>query len=854
MACARSAGSAGAAVPLVATGGHAVVLAQNRAGLQVRVTLLDAHLASGKSVATFPATVEVFNKRQKAGDLTLSQPSEWVSLETVLKDRKDQVLARLYIPGPDMDRLQARIDVADGDPGAGGRLLKTLTDSVQGNTLAFLVPGPAYPDADRAAAVELLSEHAKKYLAAARAVGLKPEERPKQFVISCTQFMGGQGHLGQLKTSAEALSLLGINTSVPYFWDNLPPAQVDGVLDSFGMRRRASAVYNPPSFFDFDQEKMSRGNLDKWAARLAAKTARDNGAKPADVVLFKLSDEPGWFFPNQLKELRDNRSGMEVFRAYLKEQGLTPSDLGGSGWEDVLPITASAATDLPSRRLFYWTMRFFSASASRGHRQAREALERSFQPGVSAPVNFNNWLSRWYIPSPNKKYGNNPVSGPDSGYGSFDWMESGRESAHTLWTEDWFGDYGAQHWSLYGDALRSAAMLGTQDFGGYVVGRRIGDFPDGAKYKILALIGHGAKTVDLYSWGPYFFSPGNTWSERFEIYRPIADALRLVGRGERLLYPGRPQRGSVALFLPSGSSLWDTDSRLPYYYYELWSLHHALMHAGYTVDFVDETDLEGDALAKRGYSTLYLTGPNVSVKAQQAVRDWVKGGGTLMVTPGAAVADQYNTPSNSLDAVIGLRSRTAVRDPAPNTSEYRRAPVTDRLTISDSAFGTGSVDLKGPVTTLQPEDAKVAAKLKGGGAGITVNAYGRGRTVATAFFPGWQYWLSPDYADTTRLPHGWSDPLRTVAVAPVRLANTPRTAFASREGVEVCRLQSAKGIALVLLNWTGDPLSSITVTVPKAGRFTRVTSVERGTVSADTSGETVKVTLPLKSVDVLMLE
>jgi hypothetical protein len=58
----------------------------------------------------------------------------------------------------------------------------------------------------------------------------------------------------------------------------------------------------------------------------------------------------------------------------------------------------------------------------------------------------------------------------------------------------------------------------------------------------------------------------------------------------------------------------------------------------------------------------------------------------------------------------------------------------------------------------------------------------------------------------------------------------------------------------VLLNWTGDPLSSITVTVPKAGRFTRVTSVERGTVSADTSGETVKVTLPLKSVDVLMLE
>src|SRR5215469_4958840 len=100
------------------------------------------------------------------------------------------------------------------------------------------------------------------------------------------------------------------------------------------------------------------------------------------------------------------------------------------------------------------------------------------------------------------------------------------------------------------------------EFGGYIAARYLAGFrylgghPAGASYRILALIGHGAKTVCLYNYGPYLIG-GDAWSEYQTVYQPIADALRLVGRAEKVLYPGRPRRGSVAIYLPGISNLWD---------------------------------------------------------------------------------------------------------------------------------------------------------------------------------------------------------------------------------------------------------------------------------------------------------
>ena len=178
-------------------------------------------------------------------------------------------------------------------------------------------------------------------------------------------------------------------------------------------------------------------------------------------------------------------------------------------------------------------------------------------------------LFRSYIPSPGAKLANNSNAGPDAGMGMPDWFDLGRKRAVScIWTEDWFGDADAQLWSLYGDLLRCAAREGlpsnrkTSDdhrlangkprtvppveYGGYPVGQSTGAMVDGMKMKIASLLGHGAKAIDPYIFGPHLaFADG--WSEKEGTYRNLADAMRLVGRSERLVAPGRPDRKSTRL-------------------------------------------------------------------------------------------------------------------------------------------------------------------------------------------------------------------------------------------------------------------------------------------------------------------
>jgi hypothetical protein len=76
----------------------------------------------------------------------------------------------------------------------------------------------------------------------------------------------------------------------------------------------------------------------------------------------------------------------------------------------------------------------------------------------------------------------------------------------------------------------------------------------------------------------------------------------------------------------------------------------------------------------------------------------------------------------------------------------------------------------------------------------------------------------------------------------------------NREGVEACRLESDKGIAVVLLNWTDEPIDDLTVEVPGVKAFRKVTSIEQGEVRGAVAEGTMRLALPLKHVDILLIE
>ncbi len=864
------AGETGAAAA-VAANGRVVLLtrpgkragALNRSrGYRVRVTLLEVRLRSGGTPNSVPGWLKFGDTLLPLGELTRGRPSAWVELDTYLKGQTAQVLARLstVVAQPSLDArtpnlpvlLRVQLEVARGES-APGRVVKTLTESVQGEGMMLFFPGLASgSEEEQTAQIELFSTSAQRYRQRALAAAIPPAERPRLFPVSCTHLLGGQGHVGQLKAQAETLGMLGFNTVNTYWWGAIPPSEIDGILDGAGLTRRALAGYRPPSYFAFDRDLMSPAALDRWAAAQVASLGPASGGGPRDFVQMFLSDEPAWYYPGWITDVRQDAGRLAAFRAFLTEKGRKPADFGAARWDQVFPGQLSAARDLPGRRLHYWTARFFAESAARGHRLAREALERQAGHPLLTPVNWNNWVSRWYVPSPHRSLGNNPSVGPDTAQGTFDWLLSGRLDAHSPWTEDWFRDAQAQTWSFYADALRSSAQLGRQQFGGYVIGSTLGDHPAGATYRILSLLGHGAKALDVYSFGPEWLFGGNCWSETVQAYRPIAEALRLVGRSERLLYPGRPARGKVALFLPGSSGLWDPDAEFPHYFQDLWPLHFALVHGGYTVDFVDETDLLEGALAKRGYTTLFLTGPNLPVAAGEALEQWVAGGGTLVVSPGAGTADEYNTPADSLASLLGVRPRRAVRDASPNETGWSYQRPSGRLTGLDRDFGGTGLSVYGPLALLQPTGAETLASLADGRPVLTRRRAGKGSAYAYGFFPGWQYWITPDRLGAG-LPRDWGAPERKLILTPVRLANTPRPVLVDREGVEACRLDSAAGTAIVLLNWTDVPIESLTVTLPEGGPES-VTSARRSPVRAEKRGAALRITLPLRDVDVLLIE
>ena len=337
--------------------------------------------------------------------------------------------------------------------------------------------------------------------------------------------------------------------------------------------------------------------------------------------------------------------------------------------------------------------------------------------------------------------------------------------------------------------------------------------------------------------------------------------MRLVGRSERLVAPGRPRDGTVAIVFPQASQVWDADSKFPAYQQELYGLHAALTHANYPVDFIDDLGLESGDLAQRKYAAIYVTAPNLSLAAQQALLDWTKAGGTLVLSPGACAADQYNEPASLVRDHSGVQTADVPRIAPPHhTQAYRIARSEIAIQNPNDrnvSIGVAKTYAISQTVALVPsqgnaEGVEPIATLTEGAVVAAMRNVGRGRIIALGFWPGVSYWLSPDRTDGTRLPQGWSAEIRAFATWPARLANSPRHAIVDVPGVEACLLESNRGIAVTLLNWTGQPLSRIRVTIPGIKSSAKVSSTQQGPIARSDAETTIE--LPLDTADVLLIE
>jgi hypothetical protein len=712
----------------------------------------------------------------------------------------------------------------------------------------------------------------------AQAVAVPEADRPRRFMIVDLLLGPRAADRTALENGLKMHALLGSNTIFTRDFGDLD-AQAPAIAKKYGLTRGWQAVYQPlngidkeGAYFSWSDSARSAATVQKWADEQGA-LSRKGGRDLGEVSLFHIADEPGWYYPAKLQTMVATPDRMSLFRKYLQSKGLQPRDVGAANWDDVRPISVSQASDLPSRRLYYWSARYSTDAFSDGARIWTRALQREFGPQVRTTANWNNVLGRWYVPSPGVKYGNNTDTGPDAAAGFADWLSVGRARGVTsMWSEDWYDDRYAQYWTQTADVLRAAQIEGQQaqplqgasqvldrvakvrvarvgadgdapEFGGYVVGLRISS-TWGGRLKAMSLISRGAKVLQWYTWGPNNrFSNG--WSENEAAYAAVASTNRLIGRSEDLLYPGRRLQSRVALMLPQSAYAWDKQPQLPLYGHELRALQPALTNNGWPVDFVDETNVANGDLAARGYSMIFVSSPNLSARAQSQLRDWIQAGGTAIFSPGAATADEYNTPTRTLDEARGIRGRVPERWGMNDEASARRD-----VTFSNGDWGA-AFKVSRPIQPLDVSDASVDAS-SGGSPVLAHKRFGQGLAVSYGFWPGVNYFdtAATGYGPITR---GTNPALTQTVTAPLRLTRIAKPIETGVEGVEAARLDSEAGSAVVLLNWTRTAQQNLSILIRNAGDVRTVESAERGRLDFSREGDGVRVRTSLSDTDVLLL-
>src|ERR1017187_2901370 len=807
-----------------------------------------------------------------------------------------------------------KLEYFDIVPAVGVMPKKTLIDSVYGNRLYCLIDSYSYQSNSpkgRFDRFNLLSTQWNAWAIVAGAVAISSKDLPKKFILSAYSFDPEQAHENQVKSMTQWAQSFGFNT----FLVNDTVTQVclkfpegTNVLHNNGIDKFMGAEsyplhnYAPTNnlpYFDFYLESPPdpSKNLNVWVNDSIIGASKDFGG--IDLLMLAMADEFGFIYLNGINDLHTKLRPpgspkppyldipyFEIFRnrwhAYLAGNlGLTVLDIPGffgkPDWNSVTPPTAVpdpiAAKDADNRKLYYWAVRFFQICIIRGFNDTILALEKVFPNLKYCYVNLNEFYG-WRVITKD-------VNNKDVDTKLLDWFEIGRSGNQVLWSEGSDQDNNVWEWSFITDLLVSAAnsshshSLKNIPIGSYIKGLDLGTHPAGALYKTFALISRNAKALIYYSQGAYH-QDGDSWVDNTAIYKPITDGTKLLGKVENFIYDAAPKRGKVALFTSAASWLWDAITNINDFTYncDLKGIYASFLHEGYSIDFIDDGDIEAGFLTQRDYKILYITAPNLSSKSYAEIDNWVnKNGGCLVVTQGAGMFDEYNTPTDALDIVLGVKNRVLYRETVLKGHEFP-FEATHNLKAASPAFTPLPPNLKlwldkNKVGNMASVAASPLYSLDTGELMITQYRYGAGNAFCYNFLPGVQYlnagYRIKDISTAKRniaLMDKWRDEYRLLAMLPIARLATQGINIGSwklvdlnQKMVEAVVMESTTGIAIVLFNWNNSIVNDLIINLPMSNSYLKVSSAQGSSIkNLVIQATSIQFTLSsLQYVDVIMI-
>lgn len=608
-----------------------------------------------------------------------------------------------------------------------------------------------------------------------------------------------------------------------------------------------------------DVRSVKTEDLKKWL-----RDVREKGQWPYLKVI-SLGDEIGLGAPAPGPDTD------EKFRAYLQSQGLWARDLlprdaiPEEAGKDALWQLVTYSPDKDAReknpRLFYHATRFRYEFGIERLKQRTRVLEEGLPKGALIGANY----------SPHPHYYPH----------YFQWVELFRQRAMTLpWSEDYLWQIPVTSQQVLGylvTALRCGARKHNLPIYMYVMPHTPGNTPASFRRAFYVDVANGAKHFDFFSPVPtaISYTENNMRPESIDMYRAIHDVIREAGLFEDLVFPGKVRPADVAILLTGTTDIWNASSLLNA---ERQHLYLALKHSKFLVDMISEDDiLEGQL---KDYRIVYMVDSHLRRDASHVIAKWVRRGGDIFAVAGAGMRDEYNEPNEVMQEVLGVRLEsltTSVTSFFGKDTLPRLAPM-DTISYKTSRHAIpGTIEVYGAKAlckVLEPsavgkwtgigKSAEVLGTFKDGTPALFQNKLRVGKALTCAALPGTAYVKpaipdrpcdrgSTDEAFTHFLPTRFDLDLRTFIAMWAFAAGAQRPILTSEDLVETSWIESRKGIAIPLINYTGQALKSLEVRVFDAGTVRHVSSVVQGQLEFTAERGELIVELPLDTADLLML-
>jgi hypothetical protein len=294
-------------------------------------------------------------------------------------------------------------------------------------------------------------------------------------------------------------------------------------------------------------------------------------------------------------------------------------------------------------------------------------------------------------------------------------------------------------------------------------------------------------------------------------------------------------------------------------------VYYALRHAGVSVDFVTEDDIAEGRLDP--YRVLYMSATHMLTAASEGLVEWVQRGGMVFSSAGGGLLTEYDEPNRAMIELFGVAEHSLHEEDIIVDTKYtlpRLRPL-DAIRFALPAESPGTIPAIATTQSLTAApDATVAGTFHDGSPALIMNGVGKGKGILVGAFPGAAY-VAPaipirpwdrgttDGAMSHFLPTDFDPAARDLILWPARQAAVRPDITLSEAVVEWSAVDSDRGTAILLLNWTGKPIRRLVVNVRGDLGGAAVESVQHGRLEPTTTPDGWSVVLPLSITDCITI-